>query len=324
MNNPLGMLDADLLAFLVHLRESGALRNTLVMLMSDHGARFSDVRRYDQGKLEERMPFFSIRMPDHFQRAHPEHMRELRRNARKLTTPFDIHATLKSLLNFEPRKQAQGTHRRDRSQPLPRGISLLERIPRDRTCQEAHIEAHWCSCLNWIEVNVNVSSPSQNKTEKASTSSQRPLDMAQAAVEFINQLLREARVLQAQLCEPVRLLAVHRMAKLAINKKLLAFRKSVDIHGREFLFDDDDDDEQNQKNANNETSSDEHHALTFQMVLSTLPGNATYELSFRLNRTSGAYTFNKNEISRINSYGNTSQCIGDKRPDLRQFCFCRS
>ncbi len=99
-NNPLSLLDDDLLKFLEYLKSSGIMENTIVLLMSDHGVRVSDLRQYSQGKLEERLPFFSIRMPDSFRVQYPEAMRMLRLNSRKLTTPFDIHETLLSVLNF--------------------------------------------------------------------------------------------------------------------------------------------------------------------------------------------------------------------------------
>ena len=76
------------------------MESTILLFMSDHGVRVSSVRQYSQGKLEERLPFFSIRMPQKFQQKHPNEMHNLRLNSRKLTTPFDVHETLKHFLNF--------------------------------------------------------------------------------------------------------------------------------------------------------------------------------------------------------------------------------
>jgi hypothetical protein len=52
-NNPLSLLDDDLVNFLRMFKENGFLENTVLILMSDHGARVSDLRQYSQGKLEE-------------------------------------------------------------------------------------------------------------------------------------------------------------------------------------------------------------------------------------------------------------------------------
>ena len=52
------------------------------------------------GKLEERNPFMSVRFPPSFARSHPEAMKNLRTNVKRLTTPFDIHATLKDIVDY--------------------------------------------------------------------------------------------------------------------------------------------------------------------------------------------------------------------------------
>ena len=53
-------------------------------------------------------------MPKSFQEKYPEAMRSLRLNSRKLTTPFDIHETLKSILNFEAQPPEQHHHHQDK------------------------------------------------------------------------------------------------------------------------------------------------------------------------------------------------------------------
>jgi hypothetical protein len=146
-----------------------------------------------------------------------------------------------------------------------------------------------------------------------------------------------------------------------VNKKLLAFKKSKDIHGREALFEDVDiklsaleslieNNLLNKSILSNRTSaeissvtevesSDTNNTLVsskplltdifvnseinFQIVLTTSPSNASYELSFKYNLNDGQFHFNRNEISRINNYNTSANCMLEKRPDLRQFCFCK-
>lgn len=52
-NNPLSLIDDDLKEFLIHLKKSGIMDTTILLFMSDHGVRVSNVRQYSQGKLEE-------------------------------------------------------------------------------------------------------------------------------------------------------------------------------------------------------------------------------------------------------------------------------
>jgi hypothetical protein len=52
-NNPLSLVDDDLKKLLMDLKSAGRFENTILLLMSDHGVRVSDLRQYSQGKLEE-------------------------------------------------------------------------------------------------------------------------------------------------------------------------------------------------------------------------------------------------------------------------------
>lgn len=394
-------------------------------------------------------------MPRSFQEKYPNEMKNLRLNSRKLTTPFDIHETLKHILNFDTDSDSGGGGRRKPSSPSstsppPRGISLLKHISANRSCEDAQIEAHWCSCLNWIDINItntltsssstssqsainnnsnkndnnnnynvngklqngatinnyvddqlndelntaqmtntaddqkylfnaSMSSPGLNMTLKptaplrrqaidyneyrrifASLSVYSPpvLRIANRAVDFINSLIdRDLKVF----CEKIRLHSIQKLSKLDLNRRLLAFKKSKDIHGREALFDETSKNLSNLEEFFTTTStsssppppssssssnlSSNQSVITaanssmmimnmkknyhlnmdsiYQISLTTWPGNATYELSFKYNRFSGQFKFNKNEISRINAYNATSSCMLSKRPDLRQYCFCK-
>ena len=42
----------------------------------------------------------AIRFPPSFQRNYPEAMKNLRTNAQRLSTPFDIHATLQDVVDY--------------------------------------------------------------------------------------------------------------------------------------------------------------------------------------------------------------------------------
>lgn len=63
--------------------------------------RFKDVRNTQQGKLEERLPFFSFVLPTWFKHKYPKAYDNFQENAHSLTTPFDIYETLKNVLHFE-------------------------------------------------------------------------------------------------------------------------------------------------------------------------------------------------------------------------------
>ena len=132
--------DNDLLAFLQHVENGGNMKNTLFILMSDHGSRFHTIRQAVQGRFEERMPFMGLWLPTEFKNKYHIALKNLRINSQRLTTPFDIHETLLDVINF------RGGSKGNLSE---RGISLFAEIPSERNCLHAGIGAHWCACQNW-------------------------------------------------------------------------------------------------------------------------------------------------------------------------------
>ena len=83
------------------------------------------------------MPFLAVRVPVWFSKRYPDAAANLRSNADKLTTPFDLHETFKDILDMERPGHDLRQSRR------PRAYSLFRRIPEDRTCADAHIAPHW-------------------------------------------------------------------------------------------------------------------------------------------------------------------------------------
>lgn len=97
--NLVGVADNDLLEMLKELNESGALNKTILIIMADHGHRFAEIRNTVQGKLEERLPFFSFVFPPHFEREYKREFENFKENIKVLTTPFDIYSTLMHILS---------------------------------------------------------------------------------------------------------------------------------------------------------------------------------------------------------------------------------
>ncbi|KHJ87428.1 hypothetical protein OESDEN_12799, partial [Oesophagostomum dentatum] len=136
--------DEDLAGTLLAMHESGELDDALVIVMADHGHRFAELRETHQGMLEERLPFFAISLPAKFRKSEQgrQMYANLLSNRDRLTTPFDIHATLWDILHVpEDLSSVQDASKRS--------LSLFRPIPEHRTCTQAGISAHWCTCLNW-------------------------------------------------------------------------------------------------------------------------------------------------------------------------------
>lgn len=97
--NLVGAADDDISKWLRELHWGGLLNRTILIVMADHGNRFADVRNTLQGKQEERLPFFSFAFPEAFRHAFPAAYEQFKSNVDRLTTPFDVHATLVDILS---------------------------------------------------------------------------------------------------------------------------------------------------------------------------------------------------------------------------------
>jgi hypothetical protein len=124
------MADDPYYNYLKSLHEGNMLNNSLLVFYSDHGMRFGKLRETYIGKLEERLPFLFLVLPKWFREKYPQISHNLKKNERRLITPFDIYETLKHVLFFGkyiPQKQKINS----------RGTSLFEEVSSERTCSDA-------------------------------------------------------------------------------------------------------------------------------------------------------------------------------------------
>lgn len=197
------------------LKDSGKLDNTILMVMSDHGHRFSFTRSTLQGKYEERLPFFSIMLPKWFKEKFPNSYRALQINAAdRLASPFDVHETFKSILYQVNQGIDVGSVPHNKNN-MTRGLSLLREIPLERSCVDAKISNHWCACNSW----------------KAADPSKDPLvgRAAEAIVNAVNELVKESG--RSDECQTLQVNSIKRSQKMMPKKEMLAFKQSSDHDG---------------------------------------------------------------------------------------------
>lgn len=118
----MGVADNDIYEFLKTLNESGALENTILIVMADHGHRFAEIRNTIQGKQEERLPFFSFSFPQTFKTHFKAAYENFKDNINTLTTPFDIYTTLKNILDLTEVGEADISER---------SVSLFSKVGKD-------------------------------------------------------------------------------------------------------------------------------------------------------------------------------------------------
>ncbi|RWS30611.1 hypothetical protein B4U80_03084 [Leptotrombidium deliense] len=288
--NLLQLADDELLQWLQELQNDGTLENTILIVMSDHGNRFASIRETQQGKLEERLPYFSFVLPKWFKDKFPVAFANLQFNAKeRLMTPFDLHATFLTVLNKFNRgvDVTNDKHYRD-TDKLPRSMSLFEEIPEFRDCQRADIEAHWCTCLSWQSVDI-----SDSVVQNA----------ANTMVEYINSLTDPVR----DLCTPLTVDRITRAERAQPNKNLLSFKQSKDHDG--FVPD---------LTADTKVSD-----IVYQLQLVTSPSQGIYEATLQYNTALKSFKVTESQISRVNMYGNQPHCIYQTHQGLRKYCYCK-
>ncbi|KAL3879217.1 hypothetical protein ACJMK2_031524 [Sinanodonta woodiana] len=140
--------DKDFRDFLSWLNTEGMLQNSVLAFFSDHGARIDKIRNTFVGRIEDRMPYVTLVIPDSLKRRYPHLDTNLLWNTKRLTSPFDMYETLVNILHNDFENKDFGT-----ALELPRGISLFHPIPERRSCADAWIPEHYCACYTATPIN---------------------------------------------------------------------------------------------------------------------------------------------------------------------------
>ncbi|KAI6220061.1 hypothetical protein M3Y99_01624400 [Aphelenchoides fujianensis] len=153
--NPNGveLLDGHLHDALVRLRYRGAFEHTAFLILGDHGQRISRIQGTYAGRVEERMPLLAAFLPAKFRAAHPQKWRQFVANTvsrpsspvghlcaqNRLASHYDVHETLRELLRLDDARRR------------PVGTSLFRALPANRSCNDARVPLHHCTCQERVE-----------------------------------------------------------------------------------------------------------------------------------------------------------------------------
>ncbi|CRK99826.1 CLUMA_CG013134, isoform A [Clunio marinus] len=125
-------------SFLNKLENDEFSKNLIVIYFGDVGARFEQNMG---GFYEERSPLLSIRLPKKFQRDYPDIVESLKINSNRLTTPYDLHVTLKHILNLSADEKVP-----EKAIGCRSCQSLFEEVSPGRSCRDVNIPDHLCPC----------------------------------------------------------------------------------------------------------------------------------------------------------------------------------
>lgn len=147
VNTP-SRFDDVIVKFLRALKTNDILKNSAVVFISDHGIRFGEIRYTRTGWLEERLPYLWLWLPSWFKQQHPESYQNLQTNSERLTTPYDLHMTLQDLLIHSGHNYTMQP-----SSGCPNCQTLFQPVPVERSCEDAKIGMHWCTCTGYKYIN---------------------------------------------------------------------------------------------------------------------------------------------------------------------------
>ncbi|XP_073951010.1 uncharacterized protein [Choristoneura fumiferana] len=272
-------MDEDTAAMLRRFYHHGD--DTLLVLLGAHGPRFPDTLH---GKLEERLPLLALRLPTKLTDGRPDAITALRDNARVLTTPHDLHATILDVLGLK--KHANPF--KEQESDLYRGLTMLEWLPGNRSCHQAGIQPHLCACFSWQT--VPFTDPLCYKASRA-------------LLKFINTLLAEV----GSRCVPRTLLSTEWLFRRRTNSHLLSFPRAADENS--FYM---------QLNADAAV-----HTENYKIRIIVGPGLAVFEASLTYALKEDRFYIRTSDISRSNTYGDEPDCIRDTHPHLSYYCYCR-
>uniref|UniRef100_T1JGR6 Uncharacterized protein n=1 Tax=Strigamia maritima TaxID=126957 RepID=T1JGR6_STRMM len=149
--NRVGAADRDFRRLLSDLRTH--LNDTVLVFFGDHGHRFDEIRMTPIGRVESSMPFFAVYLPPRLKREFPRAERNLRLNARRLTSMFDVYETFLDIFRHSALGRDLGDESADSVSSF--GTSLFGPIAANRTCSRAGIAPQFCTCSSERELSAD-------------------------------------------------------------------------------------------------------------------------------------------------------------------------
>jgi hypothetical protein len=264
----------------------------MFIMMTDHGNRLKFYSyATEQGKLERYNPFVSIRLPRVLRNT--RYFYNAFENQKKLLSFHDLHQTLRQYLHISENgldyvcnkmNKFNANRPNDRNK---RGVSMLESVPTNRTCQDALVPSMCCGCFSSSRQNITTEEELRNVTGVYDMK----FEMVGATiVEKVNEILNKSRENNKN-CARMKLDRVVSLQKIDMGiNRIIYWNCVVVMQPGEAWF--------------------EAH-LSFQNISSFKNGKRNY----------WSMAKHYKQIVRLSAYGEQSNCV-KKDSALINFCFC--
>nr|XP_016935548.2 uncharacterized protein LOC108014043 [Drosophila suzukii] len=140
------------LQYLLDFEKDGVFDQSIMIFLSDHGSRYGRLMSLPSGFLEERLPSMFIYLPPWFRAQYPEYVRALQLNKNRLTSTYDLHNTLKHIIELGGTPDGPEL---PKAADCPKCQSVFLPIDESRTCEDAGIPEHYCTCVPYKRLRVD-------------------------------------------------------------------------------------------------------------------------------------------------------------------------
>ncbi|KAH8245070.1 hypothetical protein KR032_004426, partial [Drosophila birchii] len=141
------ILDKPFVRYMEKFQEYGLFERSIVILFSDHGSRYGPLAQHYTGFLEERLPMLHIYIPPWYRKRYPGVARALQLNRNRLSSNYDLFEGLRHII-----KQIRPGIDFNTQFPAHTIRSIFSVLPKNRSCFQAGILDHWCTCKPFVDV----------------------------------------------------------------------------------------------------------------------------------------------------------------------------
>ncbi|KAH8255546.1 hypothetical protein KR038_005551, partial [Drosophila bunnanda] len=140
-------LDELFVRYLEEFQGYGLFKSSIVILVSDRGARQGPLVDHPTGFLEELLPMLHIYLPRWYQQRYPTEVRALQLNKHRLSSNGDLYLGIRQFIE----KTRPGIWFMEPTYP---SLSIMKELSEDRSCEEASIPVNRCACEPFIRLSI--------------------------------------------------------------------------------------------------------------------------------------------------------------------------
>lgn len=299
------LYDNATLNALKYFEETGELNRSLVVLLSDHGWRVGQVMDLEQTRLENRMSFAFLLLPKWFRETYSAAYENLKENQYRVTTPYDLHATLLDIANYKKELSDEAIQKKQiaKNYYSNKGSSLFLPISPERSCAQAGIDETWCACGTY---------------KKFLDYSPEAIRLATFSLKTINSWLRPFNICQVYELEQIFSVEVKVPSEtVALLKHDSDSSAHLDLRNLNLDLQE----RQTFRVRFAARAVETQREAVFETTVFTEKGYDWEAEDDEQDKNTGKIRMST-EVFRLNAYGNSASCMS-KQYSLIKFCTCR-